>query len=687
MTFSEIGLSPEILSAISDLGYTQPTPIQESAIPVILSKDHDLIALAQTGTGKTAAFGLPIIAQIDYENRNLQALILAPTRELCVQITKDLESFGSYCRGLKITAVYGGASIEGQIRQLQRGPHIVVGTPGRTLDMIRRGVLKVEAIRWVVLDEADEMLKMGFQEDMDAILAATPDTRQTLLFSATMPHEIVGMTRRYMKNPQEISVGQKNTGSVNVEHWYYVVHPKDKYLALKRIADMHPGIYGIIFCKTRIETQEIASALIEDNYNADALHGDLSQAQRDHVMGRFRSGHLQMLVATDVAARGLDVDDLTHVINYRLPDHLDSYIHRSGRTGRAGKKGVAISILGPRDRRYLRTLEHQVGKQFIQKRIPSGSEIMQQQLVSYVSRIEATEFDPERMASFMEPIFEKLSYLSREDLIQKFVAMEFSRLLNYYQRAGDLNADSAFQERPERREREPRREEYREREPRQREEYRDREPRQREQQREPENRRERRDRERATAQPEITAGGNVEQGGAIGDNRAPSRGYTRFFVNVGTKNQLTPSKLISIINSNDHLSSAQIGKIEIMKKFSFFELDNSHADSAADQISGLDYDGTRLHCERAEAPKAPIEIKEKAFSKRKEGGSSYFGGMGAKRQGGGFASKRAPRTSGGDGFWGKSSYGSSKPAGKVKAAKATVAAKPKRSKGSADGWD
>ena len=376
-----------------------------------------------------------------------------------MQITKDLEKFGAHLKGFKVTAIYGGASMEGQIKQLHRLPQVVVGTPGRTLDMIRRGALKVEVIRWLVLDEADEMLKMGFQEDMDAILAATPATRQTLLFSATMPQEIVGMTKRYMKSPEEISVGTKNTGAKNVEHWFYVTHPKDKYLALKRIADLHPDIYGIVFCKTRLETQEVASALIADNYNADALHGDLSQGQRDHVMARFRSRNLQLLIATDVAARGLDVDDLTHVINYRLPDQLDSYIHRSGRTGRAGKNGISISIISPRDKRLIKSLEYQINKPFIQKRIPSGAEIVQQQLVNYVSRIIDTQVDAARLAPLMEPVYEKLAYLTREELIQKFVGMEFSRLLGYYQRAGDINAESAFErrdERPERRERDDR---------------------------------------------------------------------------------------------------------------------------------------------------------------------------------------------------------------------------------------
>ena len=682
MTFSELGLSPEILSAITDMGYTEPTPIQERAIPVILSEGQDLVALAQTGTGKTAAFGLPIIGQIDYQLRGIQALMLAPTRELCVQITKDLERFGAHCKGLRVAAVYGGASMEGQIRQLRQLPQIVVGTPGRTLDMIRRGALKVEAIRWLVLDEADEMLKMGFQEDMDAILAATPDTRQTLLFSATMPHEIVGMTRRCMKNPKEISVGTKNTGSANIEHWFYVVHPKDKYLALKRIADLHPEIYGIVFCKTRIETQEIASSLIEDGYNADALHGDLSQSQRDHVMARFRSGHLQLLIATDVAARGLDVDNLTHIINYRLPDQLDSYIHRSGRTGRAGKKGVSISIIGPRDRRSVKQLEYQVNKPFVEKRIPNGGEIVQQQLVNYIARLEATAFDPERMAPFMDPIYEQLNYLSREDLIQKFVAMEFSRLLSYYQRAGDLNADAGFQnERRERPERRDDRNEFRER---------------------PE-RNERPDRGERTERPARTESFDRPERAARTERPARTenfdrpvraekevpakvagKGFTRYFINLGTKNELSPAKLIQLINTSDDLRSAQIGKIEILKKFSFFELENGTSGNAAQALTGVDFEGTAIHVEQAEAPKAPpIVIKDKGYGStfKKEG----FAGKRRETESGGFAGNRpAPRGGAAtEGFWGKSSFGS-KIAAKSKPASA---AKPKKSNKSMGGFD
>lgn len=543
MNFQDTGLKSEILQAITDLGFTAPTPIQEQTIPVILQKDHDLVALAQTGTGKTAAFGLPIIGQVDTASNEIQALILAPTRELCMQICKDLESYAKYMPGLRLVPVYGGAGIEPQVRAIRKGPQIIVGTPGRTLDFIRRGTLKVGSIRWLVLDEADEMLKMGFQEDMDAILAATPSTRQTLLFSATMPQEIVSMTRRYMKDPQEISVGTKNTGSANVEHWYYVTHVKDRYMALKRIVDMQPEIYGIVFCKTRAETQEIAEVLIADGYSADALHGDLSQERRDQVMGRFRSGHMQLLIATDVAARGLDVDDLTHVINFRLPDQLDSYIHRSGRTGRAGKKGVSISILGPRDIRSLRFLERQVGKEFIQKRIPSSEEIIAKQLFTYIDKVQKTVVDEKLIEPFLEAMYSKLEHMSREELIKHFMSVEFNRFINYYRDSKDINAfvpaeKSARAEKPARGER-----------------------------------------------PERAERGEVK--------------WTRFFINLGHKQKLTPPRLMSLVNGSDSLFGAPFGRIEILNNFSFFEIGDKYAENVVGELEGVQVAGVAVHVELA----------------------------------------------------------------------------------------
>ena len=597
MTFSETDLRSEIIRAVSDLGYTEPTPIQEKAIPVILGNDHDLVALAQTGTGKTAAFGLPVISQLDMEANTIQSLMLAPTRELCVQIARDLEGFGKYMKGLSITAVYGGASMEGQIRQLRRKPQIVVGTPGRTLDLIRRGILKVDAIRWLVLDEADEMLKMGFQDDMDAILAATPDERQTLLFSATMPREIVGMTKRYMKSPEEISVGTKNTGSANVEHWFYVANHRDRYLVLKRIADLHPDIYGIIFCKTRIETQEIATMLMGDGYSADALHGDMSQNQRDHVMGRFRAGNLQLLVATDVAARGLDVNNLTHVINFRLPDHLDSYIHRSGRTGRAGNKGVSISIVGPRDRRLVNILERQVGKEFIMKMIPTGGEILQHQLLSYVDRLQSVEVDAEKVVPYLEPIYEQLAELSREELIQKFVSMEFNRLISYYEQAREIqSAGGRDRDRDRGRDRDGRGDRGRDRD-----------------------RGDRRDRGERRERPN-------------------ARNYSRFFINLGNKNYLNPPKLINLINSRNELRDVSIGKIEILKKFSFFEVDSKFAAEAVSAFSGVEFDGISVHVEPAEAsgPSSGMgKERKQSYSQKPRRSNDSGGGFWTKAPNGG----------------------------------------------------
>ncbi|MGC9352771.1 MAG: DEAD/DEAH box helicase [Mariniphaga sp.] len=406
--FNTMGLSPEIQQAVELLGFETPTPIQDKTIPFLLENNTDMVALAQTGTGKTAAFGLPIIQQIDTSKKHTQALILSPTRELALQIASDLTNFSKFTQKINIVVVYGGADIRKQINELERGASIVVGTPGRTLDLIKRKKLKVNEIKWLVLDEADEMLSMGFKDDLDAILETSPKEKQTMLFSATMPKEIVSIANKYMTNPHEISVGRKNTGAENVEHHYYVIHAKDRYIALKRVADINPNIYGIIFCRTRAETKEVADKLMQDGYNADALHGDLSQAQRDHVMARFRGKHLQMLVATDVAARGLDVNDLTHVINYNLPDDPEIYIHRSGRTGRAGKKGISVTMIHLREKGKLRQVEKKVNKTFIQKPVPSGKEICEKQLFSLIDKMENTEVNEAEIGQFMPVIYKKL---------------------------------------------------------------------------------------------------------------------------------------------------------------------------------------------------------------------------------------------------------------------------------------
>ena len=441
-SFKESNLKAEIIEAVTDMGFEKPTPIQAECIPFILESENDLIANAQTGTGKTAAFGLPIIHQIDIDNRAIQSIILSPTRELAIQISKDLIHYAAKIPGLKITAVYGGASIDTQLRELQRGVHIVVGTPGRVLDLINRKKLILSQVQWLVLDEADEMLNMGFKDELDGILETTPDTRQTLLFSATLPKEIVRISKSYMHNPQQISVSKANSGADNVEHHYYQVSARDKYAVLKRIADLNPNVYAIVFCRTRHETKDIADKLIRDDYNADSLHGDLSQAQREHVMNRFRSGNLQILVATDVAARGLDVTDLTHVINYSLPDDSEVYVHRSGRTGRAGKNGISISITHTRENRKIRDIENILGKKFTKKLVPSGREICEIQLFNLIDTMQNVDLTSGEIDTFMDDIYTHLEPMSKEDVIKRFVSVEFNRFLDYYKNAKDLNVIS-----------------------------------------------------------------------------------------------------------------------------------------------------------------------------------------------------------------------------------------------------
>ncbi|MCA1756024.1 MAG: DEAD/DEAH box helicase [Bacteroidales bacterium] len=440
--FKDYGLSDQILQAIGEMGFVSPTPIQEKTIPAILGSTRDIIGLAQTGTGKTAGFGLPLVQQIDRTVKDVQALILCPTRELCMQITGDLNSFSKYTQGFVTTPIYGGASIVPQMKSLKQGSHIVVGTPGRTLDMIRRGILKIEKIKWLILDEADEMLNMGFRDDLDEILSVTPPARQTLLFSATMPDGVRRIAGTYMNNPEEISAGKKNAGAANVEHWYYVVRAADRYVALKRLADINPGIYGIVFCRTRAETREVAEKLIADGYNADALHGDLSQPQRDSVMQRFRNRNLQLLIATDVAARGLDVTDLSHIINYNLPDDHEVYIHRSGRTGRAGKSGICMTITHSREGGRIREIERSIGKKFELKEIPQGKEICEKRLFHLIDKVEKVEVDESLIEKFMPVIFKKLEWLDRDELIKHFVSFEFNRFLEYYRNATDLNVKS-----------------------------------------------------------------------------------------------------------------------------------------------------------------------------------------------------------------------------------------------------
>lgn len=441
--FEALGLNNAIVKAVTELGFESPTPIQEKVIPALLAGNNDLVALAQTGTGKTAAFGLPLTSLVDFTSRDTQAVILCPTRELCMQITRDLQSYTKYISGANIVAVYGGASIDNQSRDIKKGAQIVVATPGRMNDMIDRRRVNLTNVRFAVLDEADEMLNMGFKEDLDTILSQTPEDKNTWLFSATMPDEVLRISKNYMSNPVEITAGTKNSGNDNIEHVYYVVHARDKYAALKRIADSNPDIFAIVFCRTRIETQEIADSLVKDGYGADSLHGDLSQAQRDQVMKRYRSRSLQMLVATDVAARGIDVNDVTHVINYNLPDEIENYTHRSGRTARAGKQGVSIAIINMKEVGKIRIIERIIKKKFIQGTLPSGFEACEKQLFSLVKKIHNVEVNENAIEAYMPKIYDELKDLSKEDIIKRFVSTEFNRFLDYYKNAPDLNASGS----------------------------------------------------------------------------------------------------------------------------------------------------------------------------------------------------------------------------------------------------
>lgn len=593
MTFEDINIHSDILKAIGELGFENPTPIQAETIPHLLeNSDQDLLAFAQTGTGKTAAFGLPIIQQIDTNSTQTQSIVLAPTRELCIQIAKDLESYSKYTRNLRVVPVYGGASIETQIRALGKGAHIVVGTPGRTLDLIKRRRLKLHNVEWLVLDEADEMLNMGFKEELDNILSETPESKQTMLFSATMPREVARIANEYMKNSKEIRVGEKNAGAKNVEHSYYVVRANDKYLALKRIADINPDIYGIVFCRTRRDTKEVADKLMEDGYNADALHGDLSQSQRDMVMQRFRMKNLQILVATDVAARGLDVNDLTHVINFNLPDDLEVYIHRSGRTGRAGKKGLSLTIAHSRELSKIRALEKLVQKPFKKELVPGGVEIVEKRLINLIDNIKNTEVDEKKIAPYLDDILQKLEELSREELIKKLVSVEFTRFLEYYKGAKDINFEgSESRGRDRDRGRDSDRGRGRDR-------GRDRQPRDR--------------------------GGDRQSG----DRSSGSKGgkFSRFYINLGTKSNINPSSLIGIINEATNNRDIAIGRIELMKKFSFFEVDSRYEKEVANSFHDLGYKGQSIVVElsnpRPEAREDRFE-KRHGFDKKRDSKSSF----------------------------------------------------------------
>lgn len=561
ISFNEMGLNPEILTAIEEMGFQKPTPVQEKVIPFLTESRQDIVALAQTGTGKTAAFGLPLIQQIDEKNKKVQALILCPTRELAVQIAGDFGAYSKNSPKIKTAVVYGGADIKKQIDSIENGAQIVIGTPGRTLDIIKRKKLDISHIRWLVLDEADEMLSMGFKDELDSILENSPSEKQTMLFSATMPAEIARIASKYMKNPQEISVGKKNTGAENVEHLFYLIHSKDRYLALKRVADINPNIYGIIFCRTRQETKEVAEKLMHDGYNADALHGDLSQAQRDFVMARFRGRHLQMLVATDVAARGLDVNDLTHVINYNLPDDPEVYIHRSGRTGRAGKKGVSVTFVHLKEKSKLKQIERILNKQFIQKPVPTGREICEKQLFSLIDKVENIDVNESQIESFMPVIYKKLAWLEWEDLVKHFVSVEFNRFLTYYENAADINVNESFHNAADDSEGGRR------------------------------NKKNRKGEERSAD----NFGNNKKGKGRKGIT------YSRFFFNLGKKDGLTKRSVIDLINQNMPFKGVEIGDIEILRNFSFFELDKKYEKEVLRSLGKVQFNGQRVGIDLAKS--------------------------------------------------------------------------------------
>ena len=549
------------------MGYENPMPVQEEVIPYLLGENNDVVALAQTGTGKTAAFGLPLLQQIDVKNRVPQSLILCPTRELCLQIAGDLNDYSKYSDGLKVLPVYGGSSIDSQIRSLKRGVHIIVATPGRLLDLMERKTVSLSTVHNIVMDEADEMLNMGFTDSINAILADVPKERNTLLFSATMSPEIARISKNYLQNAKEITIGRKNESTSNVKHVAYTVQAKDKYAALKRIVDYYPQIYGIIFCRTRKETQEIADKLMQEGYNADSLHGELSQAQRDAVMQKFRIRNLQLLVATDVAARGLDVDDLTHVINYGLPDDTESYTHRSGRTGRAGKTGTSIAIINLREKGKLREIERIIGKKFIAGEMPTGKQICEKQLIKVIDELEKVKVNEEEITDFMPEIYRKLEWLSKEDLIKRMVSHEFNRFLDYYRDREEIETPTDSRER---------------------------------------NTRDSRERGSRKAAP----------------------GFTRLFINLGKMDSFFPSELISLLNSNTR-GRIELGRIDLMKNFSFFEVEEKEAQNVVKALNRANWNGRKVSVEVAGEEAG--EGRRGSGSAERRGGKRPFGSSSEKR--------------------------------------------------------
>ncbi|MDE6556658.1 MAG: DEAD/DEAH box helicase [Duncaniella sp.] len=555
-TFEEIGVSEPLRRAIEELGFESPMPVQERVIPRLLGDANDIVALAQTGTGKTAAFGLPLLQRVNPDEKRPQALVLAPTRELCLQIGSDLVDFSKYIPGVKVLPVYGGSSIESQIRSLKSGVQVIVATPGRLIDLIKRGVVKLDDVSTVVLDEADEMLNMGFLDSIEEILSHVPADHKTLLFSATMPDDILKIAKRYMRDYEEIVVGSRNEGAENVRHIYYMVNARDKYLALKRVVDNSPNIYGIVFCRTRRDTQEVADALIKDGYNAEALHGDLSQQQRDIVMKKFRDHVVTLLVATDVAARGLDVDSLTHVINFGLPEDTAVYTHRSGRTGRAGKSGVSIAIIHSRERGRLREIERIIGKKFERKDVPTPEHIIEKQLYNLADRLERVKVNEEEIARYIPGISRKLEWLSEDDLLKRVISLEFNRLLNYYKDAPRIDFIDAKPEK----ERKPRK--------------------------------------------------RYENDGDK-DRRVAEPGMERIYINVGKRDGFYAGNLIDMLNKLVQGKRVDVGRIDLMPGYSLFDVKKADARKVVGALTGAEFVGKRIHAEIADATRDYAKIADK----------------------------------------------------------------------------
>ena len=556
-TFEELGVCEPIRKAIEELGFVQPMPVQEAVIPYLLGNENDVIALAQTGTGKTAAFGIPLLERIDTSRRETQALILSPTRELCLQITDDLRDFAKYMDGIHVEAVYGGAAIEPQMRALKKGVEIIVATPGRLVDLMHRGYARLEQVSNIVLDEADEMLNMGFSDSINEIFESLSANHHTLMFSATMSKEVERVAKKYLNNYQEIVVGSRNEGAENVNHIYYMVNAKDKYLALKRIVDYYPRIFAIIFCRTKVETQEIADKLIKDGYNAESLHGDLSQQQRDLTMQKFRNHLTQLLVATDVAARGLDVDDLTHVINFGLPDDIENYTHRSGRTGRAGKKGTSISIVHSREKFKIRNIEKEIGKEFVKVEIPSAEEICKKQLYKVMDQIVKTDVDDEEIAPFMQDINRYFEYIDKEELIKKIVSLEFGKFLAYYAEAPEIE-----EVKPDKKEKKPQS-----------------------------------DKQKL-------------------QNKA-AKGYKRLFINLGRRDGFYPGELMQTLNRFVG-GRQEVGHIDLLDTISYFEVPEKDAKKVMIQLSGIRYKGRTVRCNDADEGGKPSKPEKSQKPKRQK---------------------------------------------------------------------